>query len=343
MKFLPCNREAVERAVKAIPGREALSGKRILVTGASGLIGSSVIDLLLEMNRTWQMNIHITASGRREEVIRERFSYADEQPDFLRFDVLTDELSYEGDLIIHCAGNCSPRLYREQPVETLMGNLLGLEKVLQAAKTGNVKRVLSLSSSEVYGNRDSREPYREEDAYYVDQLNPRSCYPMGKRAAETLCASFMEEYGQEVCIVRPGHIYGSWIPASDDRAPAQFLKNVLEKKDIVMKSAGDQLRSYCHSYDCASAILTVLLQGMPGEAYNISNRDSVVTIREFAETTARLAGQNVRFENPTDQERKAFNQMQNSSLDASKLEALGWRAMIGLEEGVGMMLECNRF
>ena len=342
MKMLPCSRDAIERAVKAIPGRDAFYGKRILVTGASGLIGSSVIDLLLEMNRSEGAKIHITASGRREEVIRERFSYAEELPDFLQFDVLTDPLSCDGDWIIHCAGNCSPRLYREQPVETLMGNLVGLEKVLSAAKNGTVKRVLYLSSSEVYGIRDSRVPYREEDAFYVDQLNPRSCYPMGKRAAETLCASYMEEHDQEVVIVRPGHIYGSWVPESDDRAPAQFLRNVLEGRDIVMKSAGDQLRSYCHSYDCASAILTVLLRGDAGKAYNISNRDSVVTIRDFAEEVARQAGQKVCFENPTDQEKKVFNQMSNSSLNAGKLEDLGWQAVISLEEGVRLMLECNR-
>jgi hypothetical protein len=160
-----------------------------------------------------------------------------------------------------------------------------------------------------------------------------------KRAAETLCLSYKKEYDIDVVIVRPGHIYGPTMTNNDSRAFAQFARNVIEEKDIVMKSPGLQLRAYCYVFDCVSAILSALLNGVSGEAYNISNRDSIVTIRELAESFARSCGVDIVFENPNDVEALGYNMMSSSALDASKIEGLGWRGLYNIDEGVRYTIE----
>ena len=165
------------------------------------------------------------------------------------------------------------------------------------------------------------------------ELNPRASYPSSKRAAETLCAAYKEEHGLDFVVIRPGHIYGPSITKTDSRASAQFTRNAKAGKDIVMKSAGTQLRSYCYTLDCASAILTALINGNNGEAYNISSRELVCSIRDIAEALAKAGNVNVVFENASETEKKGFNLMDNSSLNGAKLESLGWEPLYGISEG----------
>ena len=220
-----------------------------------------------------------------------------------------------------------------------MSNIIGLKALLDLAAENKGSRLLFVSSSEVYGNRerfsyDAGGEIAEDEYGYVDILSSRSCYPSGKRAAESLCASYIDEYGVDAVIVRPGYIYGPTINPTDSRASAAFTLDAAAGRDIIMKSKGEQLRSYCYMLDCASALLSVLLSGECGEAYNISNKDSIVTIRDVAECLAKVSGVKVVFEIPTDEEKKSFNPMKNSVLDATKLQNLGWKAHFGLDEGI---------
>lgn len=185
-------------------------------------------------------------------------------------------------------------------------------------------------------NRFTNSPvanYKGELYGFVDILNPRACYPSSKRAAETLCAAYKKEYGVDVVIIRPGHVYGPTMTDTDNRASSQFPRDVKAGKNIIMKSAGTQLRSYCYVLDCATAILTVLLNGESGEAYNVSNKNSVVTIREMAEAFAEVGGKKLIFEEATKAESASFNLMQNSSLTSEKIEALGWSAQFDMLSG----------
>jgi nucleoside-diphosphate-sugar epimerase len=323
----------VRTVCEHIPKIEKLNNKRILITGATGMICSSVVEILEYLNREFNAGIEILLAGRSEERVRGRF------PKSFHFSYLSYDatkpfhMDADADYIIHGASNANPAVFADEPVETLLGNVVGVNSLLELAKEKNA-RLLYLSSSEVYGNKDGRQPYSENDYGFVDILNPRACYPNGKRTAETLCAAYGAEYGVDTVIVRPGHIYGPTITERDTRASAQFTRNVLNGEKIVMKSAGTQLRSYCYTLDCASAILTVLINGETGAAYNISNKDSVVTIREFADALADYAGTQIEFENPSDAECKGYNMMSNSSLDSQKLEELGWSAVFNLPEGV---------
>lgn len=332
----------VALAASSIPESEKLFSQSILLTGCTGLIGSSVADILLLLNRTRNAGIKLILAGRNAGKIAARLPVYREGEDyvFLPYDATDNrKIEVQADYIIHCASNANPAVYTKEPVETMLANLIGLNGLLSAAKDMKSKRVLYISSSEVYGKIPENRPYAENDFGYVDILAPRSCYPSAKRAAETLCVSYAEEYGIETVMVRPGHIYGPAITPTDSRASAEFTRDASAGRDIVMKSRGQQLRSYCFCLDCASAILTVLLKGETGNAYNISNKDSVCTISDIAHELAEAAGRKVVFQDATEQEKKGFNQMSCSALNAEKLEALGWQACFDLKSGASKTLK----
>lgn len=337
MKFTSFYKNDLEDTINNIPDFESLKNKRILVTGATGLIGSAIVDVLAYKNIKDKWNIHIYAAGRDKEKIAQKFEqiYQEDFFTFVPYDASKEiDFTFDVDYIIHAASNAHPTAYSEQPVETMISNLYGINNLLNYAKQHNVTRTLYISSSEVYGQKDNNLPYKENDYGFIDILNPRACYPLSKKAAETLCVSYKKEYGLDVVIVRPGHVYGPTMSDTDSRASAQFIRNVLNGQDIVMKSPGMQLRSYCYVFDCVSAILTVLLRGSSGEAYNISNKNSIVTIRQLAECLAELSGRKIIYENPQDKELQGYNMMTYSVLDSEKLEKLEWKGLYNLHEGV---------
>ena len=326
----------LKKVCDIIPDIEYLKDKTILITGANGLICSALVDMLIELNSIKKLGITIYICARSQEKSQERFRgfFSKENVHFMKYDV-NEELVLDDniDYIIHGASNANPGTYTMYPVETMMTNLIGMRNILEFARKSRVNRVLYISSSEVYGNKKTKEPYKEDDYYSVDILNPRACYPSSKRAAETMCASYLKEYGVDFVIARPGHIYGPTVTEPDNRASSQFSKDVIEGHDIVMKSAGLQIRSYCYVLDCVSALLTILIKGNSGEAYNISNRESISTIRDIAEAFAKAGECKVVFEKPSDEEKAGYNLMDNSSLASDKLEKLGWVGIFDLITG----------
>lgn len=329
----------LSKIVESLPELSALNGKTILVSGASGLVCSALIDVLICYNETHTEGaIKILAAGRSKEKIQRRFAPYDGK-DYFSF--VAFDASQEGNLsdapcdyIIHGASNASPSVIMSEPVETMNANLDGLKRLLDHARSCQAKRVLYISSSEVYGNNDKNEPSKEEDYGYIDLLNLRNSYSVSKRAAETLCISYAAEYGMETVIARPGHIYGPTATLTDNRVSSAWAYAAARGEDIVMKSDGSQLRSYCYCLDCASAILKILLKGKNGNAYNISNPRSVITIKEMAELLAETGGVNLLREKAGEQEKRGFNPMQNSSLDSTKLQALGWNGCFSAKEGL---------
>lgn len=329
----------LQKAASVTPFCE-LAGKSVCITGATGLIGSSLADLLLYGKLRLGYEFALTLCSRSEEKAQARFSYCNGGFRPMRF-VCGEPMDAEAcfDIVIHCAENAHPKAFSLTPVETALSALAGAKELLERVKSAG-GRFCYLSSSEVYGQLQTEAPISEEEMGYVNLADPRSCYPSAKRMIETLCACYKKEYGTDCVIVRPGHIYGPQFTREDSRVFAQFARDVLSGRDIVMKSAGTQVRSYCYTLDCASAILTVIARGKSGEAYNIGNRHSIATIRELAESFARLAGRKVVFDLPSEAERAGYNRMMFSALDTSKLESLGWDGMFDLTSGVAGILAC---
>lgn len=329
----------IDDILQTIPELSALAGKSVLITGAAGLICSAVTDIFIRYNETHDTPpIRIIVAGRWPEEMSDRFGayYDRDYFCFVKYDAskVNNEIGVKADYIIHGASNASPKAIVAQPVETMLSNFNGLNYLLKYAKENGAKRLLYISSSEVYGQKSDVEPFKEDDYGYIDLLNPRNSYSVGKRAAETLCASYYAEYGVESVIIRPGHIYGPTASPYDDRISSAFAYAAAHGEKLVMKSAGTQLRSYCHCLDCASAIIKVLVKGEPVKAYNISNPDSVVTVRQMAEEIAKAGNVELVTEIASEMEKSSFNPMDNSTLEAESLMKLGWRGQFEIEIGI---------
>lgn len=327
----------IDIVLSGMPELDRIAGGSILITGAAGLICSSVVDVLFRYNDTHKNKIHVYAAGRWIEEMKVRFGALIDRQDFtfVPYDAsrTDNRIDAFADYIIHGASNAFPDMIIKEPVETMLSNFLGMKYLLDYAKEYGTQRVLYISSSEVYGKKEENEPYREGQYGYIDVLNPRNSYSVGKRAAETLCTSYTAEYGVNSVIVRPGHIYGPTASPNDNRVSSAWAYAAARGDNIVMKSDGSQIRSYCYCLDCASAILKVLLSGKNGEAYNISNSNSIISIRQMAQILAEAGKVELKMELPTDEEKKGFNPMSNSSLDSKNLEKLGWGGSFNAIEG----------
>lgn len=339
----------LKSALKDVSGLSGLKDSAILVTGASGLIGSYLVDMLLTYNRLENANIRIYALGRSEQRLRERFDGAKtEKLIYVEHDVCDEmELDTEIDYIIHAAGNAHPAAFSADPVGTILSNVQGTENLLRFGSAHGAKRLLFVSSGEVYGQCDEKtESFREDYSGYVDPLVARSCYPTGKRAAETLCVTYTEQFGLDTVIARPCHCYGPNVTTEDNRATVQFINKAMDGENIVVSSTGKQLRSYCYVADCVAGLLTVLLMGRSGEAYNIATSGVTVTVGEFAAIVASQSGRALVYAHPEKVTRAAKQPLVRQVLCTDKVEKLGWKGRYTVEEGVArtmaVLSECNK-
>jgi nucleoside-diphosphate-sugar epimerase len=335
----------IEIAVKATVGIEKLFDSSVLIAGGSGLIGSYMADMLLYANKHMNANITVYAMDLSSEILALRYEGADtDKLHFVEHNVneITD-FDFDVDYIIHAASPAFPAAFNSDPVGTVMSNILGTKYLLDYGKDHGTKRMLYISSGEVYGQGDlSLEAFDETYAGYVDPTSVRSCYPNGKRTAETLCVSYTKQFGLDTVIVRPSHTYGPTVTKADNRANAQFVNKGLAGEDIVLNSAGNQMRSYTYLADSASAILSVLTSGESGNAYNIANSNSRTTIAGFAKEVAAQTGTKVIFADPDEVAKAEMTPIAKQVLSSKKLEGLGWKGQFTIEEGIRRTLNIMR-
>ena len=322
-------------------GLDKLKGKKILITGATGMLGMCMIDALMKFNIEQNANIGIYAIGRSCEKAAARLGEYYNSPlfNFIEQDVrekLPEDLSF--DYIIPAASNTHPMAYSQFPIETIEINFFGVKHALdKAEKCGAV--VLCVSSVEIYGNAREGDIFTES---YTGELNlstARSCYTESKRVCESMCQSYISEKNVNAKIVRLSRIFGPTMLESDTKASSQFIKKALNGEDIVLKSKGEQIFSYTYVADAVSAMLHVMLNGENGQAYNVSNRNCNVKLKDFAAECAKFAGKNVVFELPTETEQKGYSVAMYAVLDNSRLENTDWKPGYDFKNAINRTLE----
>ncbi len=324
-----------------------MDGKGILITGGTGLVGSGIVDTLILYNEKYQRDsekqLQIWVLGRNGDRIKERFSYAGNKAYFhaLAQDIaqpveMVDSISY----VIHAAGKGDPRSIIADPVGIITANVTGTKNVLDFARKQDDCKVVYISSGEVYGIVESinTEGIHESQSGFLDVMNPRNSYGLSKRMGENLCVSYTEEYGVWTAVARLAHVYGPTAMEDETRVIFQFLNCAKEGKEILLKSAGSQVRSWTYLTDAVRGIFAVLLKGENKQAYNVSNTDAACSIRCVAEIVAEQAGIRIR-EDIQGIENKSMNSgIEYAVLNNDKVREIGCRMNVGIRDGIRKML-----
>lgn len=315
---------------------DELRGRSVLVTGSTGLIGSLLVRSLLAIG-----DIKVLAFVRNEEKARSIFS---ENQD-LRFVVgdIADKLEIEDTVnyIFHCASVTTSKVMIEKPVETLITSIEGTRNILELAREKKTKSVVYVSSMEMYGSfADLNHDIKEDDLGYIDPLKVRSNYPESKRLCENMCMAYLSEYSVPVKIARLAQTFGAGILPGENRVFAQFARSAMNGENIVLHTKGLSEGNYCYTRDCMTGLLTILLKGKNGEAYNVSNPASHTTIADMANmVTKKIAGGKIKvvFDIP-DSNSFGYAADTKMKLNSDKLQSLGWKPEVGLEEAYRRMI-----
>ena len=347
MRVFSLEEEARSYAADASIDWERLAGRTILITGATGLVGSWCARVLLERNRLAQGGMTVVCLVRSAEKLATVLSgYGpDDGLVVVEGDLQHASLdSVRADYVIHAACPTASDFFVNHPVETADAVVLGTHRLLAYARDVEARGFVYVSSMEVYGQGKPEpgldSPLVEGDTGKMDPLAVRSSYSEGKRMAEQYCAAFASEYGVPASVVRLAQTFGPGVSADDQRIFALCLRNAMKGDDIVLHTTGASTRMYLYIADAALAILTVLLNGEPGRAYNAANPDTYSSVRQMAEYVAALypeGGSQVRYEVDPD---APFPPEHHLPLDVSALRALGWHPTAGLDVMFGNLALC---
>lgn len=320
---------------------EVIRGKTIVVTGGGGFLASYLIKSLLVISRIKSLDVQIVCIARSLRSVNVRLADYLGSSDLVivQHDIsqpLPDEFP-RADIVIHSASQASPKYYGIDPVGTLLANSAGTMYLLEYALKSKADRFLFFSSGEVYGVPvNPHQRIAEQDYGYLDPMNVRSCYAESKRIGETMCVAWAQQHALHASVVRPFHTYGPGIALDDGRVFADFIADVVEKREIILKSDGLARRPFCYISDATIGFLTVLFNGEKAEAYNVGNPEAEISIRDLAVMIAGLFPERnigIRFEAQASGNGYLKSSISRSCPDVEKVKNLGWIPMTGIQEG----------
>lgn len=328
---------------------QALSGRRVVITGAGGFLGGYLVRTLLALHRAGKVDapLEVVAPVRNVERARTRLAdcVADAQLTLMRWDLNEIAVPELGDVhyVIHNASQASPKYYGADPMGTMLPNTVGTSALLEALRRGSdPKGLLFVSSSEIYGAVSSEQGLREQDYGIVDPMGLRACYAESKRAGEALCVAFHHQHRIPTWVVRPFHTYGPGLAADDGRVFSDFAYNVARNEHIVMNSDGTARRAFCYASDAVAGFFTVMLRGDPAQAYNVANETAELSVMEFADMLVGLfpeKGLHVERRVAVDPAGYLRSTVNRIVPDTARLQALGWRAEVTPAQGFKRMIE----
>lgn len=322
---------------------EKLANSSICISGATGMIGSFLIDVIMNKNMHSRLNCKVIALGRNEAKALKRIPYFGNQLfSFVQCDINGQNVKIpKADYMIHLASTTHPLAYVEQPIETITANIFGLFNMLNSFVLNNQrKRFLLASSVEIYGeNNGEVDRFDEKYCGYIDCNDLRAGYPESKRLSESICQGFISAYDADIVISRLPRVYGGNVQLDDTKAISQFLFNGAQKKDVILKSNGEQKYSFGYVADVVSGLLYCLLKGNTGEAYNIASENSDITLSELASIIADYAKVNVVFSSPGEKESRGYSKATRAIMDGKKIASLGWTANTAIDIGVKKTLD----
>ncbi|MDD5657264.1 MAG: NAD-dependent epimerase/dehydratase family protein [Elusimicrobia bacterium] len=324
-------------ASRSLPFRR-LAGASVLVTGAAGFLPAYMVETLLWLNETRRLGIKVLALERDAAKARRRFAPFRGRRDLrvIAGDVCEPVAGrLAPDFIVHAASPATPAVYRSRPAGTLLPNVVGAWRMLELARRGRAKRILFFSSSEVYGRVPrSWGPVDESRWGPVDPMGERSCYAEGKRAGEALCAAWRREHGVPAVVVRPFHTYGPGMPLGDGRSFSDLVAGALNGRELVLRSDGRAVRSFCYAADAVAGFFTVLLKGEPGQAYNVGQDRAAASVLDFARLLVRLFPERRLRVVRRPGGAVPAGAPDRITPDLGKLRALGWRPRRDLADGL---------
>lgn len=311
--------------------------KKVLVTGATGLIGRTVVSELMKQGAEV---LCLVRDAKKAERIFNGYDRA--RLHLLIADVCDVKAEVLGlDYIIHGASQTASKAFVQEPVETVMTALYGTRNLLEFARVNMVKGFIYISSMEVYGTPSTNEKIYEDHGTNLDTMQVRACYPESKRMCENLCRSYAAEYNIPAKVIRLTQTFGPGVEYDDGRVFAEFARCAIEGRDIILNTKGETTRCYLYTEDAVKAILTVLVKGAVGEAYNAANEVTYCSIYEMARLVAeKCADNNISVViKEIDTEKLGYAPVLHMNLDTSKLRSLGWKPTCNLEEMFSRMIE----
>jgi UDP-glucuronate decarboxylase len=274
--YLPQNDIAEIVAKLPIGTLSQLKGKHLLLTGGRGFLGRYFSEVFhyFNINHLGNAPISVTIFDN----LISSGSLGEKPVDYPNISVIHHNTIHAFpeiepvDYIFYAAGIASPAHYRKYPLETLEVATTGLKNALELAKCNTKCRIAFFSSSEIYGDPDLKNiPTSESYRGNVACLGPRACYDMSKRLGETLIQIYHQQHGVRGTIIRPFNVYGPGMQKTDYRVLPNFAARIADRLPLQIYGKGDQTRTFCYITDAIVGFLRVLLDGVPGEPYNIGN------------------------------------------------------------------------
>lgn len=323
---------------------QELKDRTVLVTGACGMLARFLVYTFMYLNQYKGMNITVLALARTQKKAQEYFAPFLEDKHFrlLLQDVcIPVRMDGKIDYIIHAAGAASPRFIKSDPMSIIMANTIGTINVTELARNCSCRKLLYLSTREVYGKVTGTDLIHEEDMGILDPMDGRSCYPESKRMSEQILKSCYLQHGVNFTIARLAHVYGPGMDIQEDgRVMSDFISDAVNGHNIILKSDGMAIRSFCYVADAAAALLTLISDGKNGEAYNISNETEPMTIRDTAELIVKLCPNGkIKAEFQVDKDQTGYCAYKRVALSTDKIEMLGWKPKTSIQTGIGRTLE----